>query len=460
MQWTFGDNSPPSTATNPTHTYTAAGYYNVGLTVTNSQGCSSNYDAARYIRVVDGVKANFDFTGPPTCTAPFAISFKNQTSGPGNLTYQWDLGNGTFPTTTSPTGIYNTGGSYTVKLSAQSDFGCSDAVQKTISFSGNTTSFTAPASVCIGSAASFQSTSSPAPVNVSWDFGDGSTSNQLNPSKAYNAPGTYTVKYYTTFANCSDSAIKTIVVNGKPVVTFDAVKKNSCKPFTVNFQNTSPDVATAAWNFGDGTTSNAAGPSVNHTYTSTGNFDVTLTITDSKGCTNTITTPQFIKINPPVVQMTGVPSGLCVNQFFGPGPNVTAIDGVASYLWSFGDGTTSNAATPPVHSYLTPGNKTLTLTVVTNDGCTATGTSFIQVGNHPTINFTADKSIACRTDLVTFTNTSPTPPAYTDVKWNFGDGTFGDGSINPLKHKFADTGLLRISLTLTSNGCTDSLVKI
>ena len=454
-KWEWGfDDLPGSFQQNPSHLYDSVGYYGVNLIVTNSAGCSSSSYKGRYIRITNGVKANFDKVGPNTCQPPFSVNYKNLTSGPGNITYAWDLGNGNTSAATAPAAIYSAGGSYTVKLKAQSDYGCADSIQKVIPINGIATTFTAPASVCLGGTANFQSTSSPAPVKVLWKFGDGTTSTLLNPTKSYPVAGTYTVTLYSTFANCSDSATKTIVVGAKPAVDFSSSKNGTCKPpLTVTFQNLSPDVVSANWTFGEGGTSSSPAPSVTHTYANTGSNNVTLSITDSKGCSNIVTKPNYVNIFGPVVQILDLPKGVCVGQSFSPTPNIGTVDPVVSYLWDFGDGGTSTT-TFPSHSYATAGIKTIKLTVTTSDGCTASGTGSIQVGTPPVVNFSTDTNLACHSTPVKFTNLS-TPPG--TVFWNFGDGDTSSQQ-NPA-HKFADTGMFYIKLSVTSNGCTDSLIK-
>ena len=72
--WDFGDGTT-STQQSPSHVYSATGFYSVTLTVVSNTGCSSTASAGRYIRVVDGVEVNFDFSPSTTCRPPFAISF-------------------------------------------------------------------------------------------------------------------------------------------------------------------------------------------------------------------------------------------------------------------------------------------------------------------------------------------------------------------------------------------------
>jgi gliding motility-associated-like protein len=460
-EWDLGDGTK-SISQNPSHPYTTAGFYDIYLKVTSSTSCSSATSFARYIRIVNGVKADFSFTGPATCTPPFNVLYKNLTSGPGNLTYAWDLGNAT-SAQTSPTGTYPTAGTYTIKLTANSDFGCSDVIQKTIPITGSTTSFQTIGgkdTVCLGSAISFQSTASPTPTKVVWDFGDGSKFTGLvPPPKTYASPGTYTVTMNADFGNCSSTATKSIKVSAAPVVDFFSANNNSfCKaPAPVLFQNLSPDVATATWNFGDGGTSNSITPSVTHTYNATGNFAVTLNITDSKGCSNKVTKTNYVNILTPAVNIANLPAGVCVGQVFTPTPNVGTVDGIAFYQWDYGDG--SGLTSVPTHTYAAAGLYTLTLNITTNGGCTGSSvrTNAVQVGAHSVVDFSKDFASVCRSKGVTFTNLSI--PAGNGWLWDFGDGTTSILQ-NPLPpHKFPDTGFYSIKLKVTNQGCVDSATK-
>jgi gliding motility-associated-like protein len=463
--WKFNTGTNPqitSTQPNPSIPYNLTGYYDVYLKVTSSTGCTSAVDVGRYIRIVDGVKANFSYSGPPTCDPPFVISYKNLTSGPGNLTYNWDLGNSTTSTQPSPAGTYTSAGNYPVNLIATSDFGCTDTIQNIIPVNGSTTSFQVSGnndSTCLGTAIIFQSTSTPTPASIKWDFGDGTTYTGLTPPpKTYAGTGIYNVVMTATYATCTNTATKTITVFGLPTVDFSSANNNSfCQaPAAVVFQNLSPDVVTALWDFGDKSTSNSATTPVNHSYISTGSFPVTLTITDSKGCSNKISKPAFVNILPPNVHAAGIPVGLCKGQGFSPFFDGSTVDGIASYSWDFGDGSPISTAANPSYSYSVNGNYTVKLTILTNGGCTASFTSTpIQVGDKPVVDFSESVSTPCRAKSVAFTNLSI--PAGQAWHWSFGD-TATSILQNP-SHKFRDTGLFSIKLTVTNNGCIDSTTK-
>jgi gliding motility-associated-like protein len=450
-KWTFSDGTTYNSQ-NVSKQFTSPGFYDVSLTVTSSTGCQATAGVNRYIRIVDGLIVDFINSDPATCRAPFPVNFTNQTSGPGIINYNWDFGNSGTSTQTNPSTIYNAAGTYTINLTAQSSLGCQSNIQRTITIGGKNTAFNIPDSTCLNSPANFQNTSSPAPASVLWDFGDGSQSTQLNPAKSYNTPGIYSVKLYANFTNCTDSAVKNIKVLGKPVVDFTATKTGACSvPVLVNFQNTSPDAVNATWDFGDGSPPSA---SPSHTYTANGLYDVTLTITDSKGCQNKITKPGFLEISAPTIKFTNLPAGGCGPIYtFTPSAVINTADGIASYAWDFGDGTPIDNSATPSHTYTNFGTYTLKLTITTNGGCTSTQIvgGAVRIGNGVAVDFTKNAAINCNSSGVQFTDlTTPALPGLQWI-WDFGDGDTSHEK-NPF-HKYKDTTFYSVTLTVINNGC-------
>ncbi len=120
-------------------------------------------------------------------------------------------------------------------------------------------------------------------------------------------------------------------------------------------------IASYSWDFGDGT--RAVTPAANHAYTTPGSYVATLTVTDYSGNTNSASVHITVQDTTPPVARGGGDRAVDQGQplFFDAGASTDNV-GVTSYLWDFGDGTTSSLAAVS-HTYATPGNYTVTLTV-------------------------------------------------------------------------------------------------
>jgi gliding motility-associated-like protein len=452
--WDLGDGSQ-QTQQNPLHTYTTTGNYTVTLKITNDKGCYSVVTKQAYIRIAGGVVSGFTNTQPAICRPPFNISFTNNSTGPGALSWFWDFGDGNTATQQSPVHTYNSPGNYTVTLATTSSDGCSDTLRKisVLNIQDIHTVFNAPDSVCINSDVSFLNSSTPNPVSSNWTFGDGGTSTLVNPLKSYASTGTYTVHLYNTYSYCTDSVSKTIKVLPRPVAGFTADVTTKCQPpLAVNFQDQSANGVSWLWNFGDGGTATSQNPS--HTYTAYGSFDVQLIVTNASGCSDTITKPGFIKILRPVISFPSLPVKGCIPFAVSPVASINSLDAVTSYLWDFGDGTTSTAANPS-HTYTVQGTYGVSLTITTSSGCTETYSlgEAVKVGRKPIINFVGAPNPVCAFQPVQFTNlTNESDQWY----WDFGDGTSSNQQ-NP-SHQYTDTGLFNVTFYAVNNGCTDSLL--
>ncbi|PYQ49317.1 MAG: PKD domain containing protein, partial [Acidobacteria bacterium] len=133
-------------------------------------------------------------------------------------------------------------------------------------------------------------------------------------------------------------------------------------------------IATYAWTFGDGTTGSGASPS--HAYSTAGNFTVTLTVTDNLGATGTQSQTVTAVNTPPVASFTSSCAALTCS--FNGSASSDADGTIASYAWTFGDGTIGSGASPS-HSYTTDGTFTVTLTVTDNLGAAGTRSGTVTV---------------------------------------------------------------------------------
>ena len=133
-QWTFGDGTGTTGCSGASYTYNTAGNYNVGLTVTTLEGCTSSVNYASYISVINQPVAAFTYTpnNAPITIDNTMVQFENESLFATD--YTWDFGDGTGATVTSPNHFFPVIGNqmYTITLTATNSLGCSDVAEATI----------------------------------------------------------------------------------------------------------------------------------------------------------------------------------------------------------------------------------------------------------------------------------------------------------------------------------------
>jgi PGF-pre-PGF domain-containing protein len=130
----------------------------------------------------------------------------------------------------------------------------------------------------------FNDTSINNPKTWTWDFGDGTYSNEEFPKHIYNFPGNYTVTLGARNVNGSDFKIVVITVLEQPVLplaNFSSNVTEGCVPLDVQFTDLSENATEWSWDFGDGANSTEQNPT--HTYLVTGNSNVNLTVSNVNG---------------------------------------------------------------------------------------------------------------------------------------------------------------------------------
>ncbi|HMH31721.1 MAG TPA: PKD domain-containing protein, partial [Puia sp.] len=453
--WTWDLGPTITNVQNPNWTYTNSTQTTITLVVKNNFNCSGSLSKIKYIDVNGGVAPSFNATVTGSCKPPTAVNLTNNTTGPPTLTYNWDFGAGSSSASPSPPPHnYIAPGTYNIRLTAISSQGCTDSVKQSfvITAASVVTSMSVPDSVCVNAVAFFQSTSNPQPGSSIWKFGDGNTLSGSSVTHSYAGTGSYPVTLINNYGTCTDSANKIIKVVSPPVANFKALTSTvSCKPpLTVNFQDQSTNGGTLTWDFGDGTPT-ATGTNPSHTYTTYGNFNVTLTASNAVGCNNSITKNQFVQVLAPKVRITDLPAYGCAPSTFSPIIADTVVDGIASYSWDFGNGNTFIGAIPPSQVY-GPGVFKVKLTITSNGGCTATDTGTVKIGSvKPTANFTAAPTTVCVGNAVTFTDLST--GGADQWLWNFGDGNTS-GAQNT-SYAYSKPGIYTVQLTAYNKGCYD-----
>lgn len=288
------------------------------------------------------------------------------------------------------------------------------------------------------------------PLNFWWSFGDGTTSNLQSPSHTYADTGRYivqTVAFKTEGGVTCYSDTITRVVKIYPFLDVGFTAAPGCVGESTTFLDTSNapfDVLDAwSWDFGDGSTSNAQNPT--HTYSTSGNFTVELTASTEEGCEDSETLD--IAVFPDPVAAFDAPSTLCrFDPVTFTNNSSIASGSIDSYLWDFGDGTTSTVFEPS-HSFTAPGTFTVTLTATSDSGCIDVQTQTITVFPLPNVTITPDDTICPGTSIAL------NATGGTSYAWSPAAGLSDASAPNPVATPSVPT---TYSVTVTdANGCSD-----
>ncbi|MCK6648960.1 MAG: PKD domain-containing protein [Bacteroidia bacterium] len=330
--------------------------------------------------------------------------------------------------------------------------------------------FTANAQVCNASftyttspsgAISFSNTSGGAYTSIYWDFGNGTSSSQNNPTAVYNNNGTYTacLTISDSMGGCFSTFCDTITITtggtlggcNASFVAFDSAGYGY-------FWNQSTAAANfvCTWNFGDGstaTTSNGASPT--HQYAAAGVYNICLTIFDAtNNCTDIYCDSLVI----------GQGSGASCTAYFSAatsGSTATFTDlssgaGALSYSWDYGDGSTSTSIGNNSHTYALNGTYYVCLTISdTVSSCSNTYCNYVVVGNPAGNNCSASfYLVQDSTNMYNYTAVSyASTGALYSYFWDFGDGSSSTQQYPT--HTYAGVGPYVLCLTVTDNvGCT------
>jgi len=477
-QWDFGDGyGYTGTENTTTHQYTVTGNYTVTLTVTDNDGFT---DTDTCIVNVTGIQVPVAVAEPDYQE----VNIDEIVSFFGNLSYDpdgtiidyfWEFGDGANDTGISSAHIYTTSGNYTVTLTVTDNDGLTDTDTCVVRVVG----LQSPVAVAepdfqeimVGEAAEFYGNQSYDPdgtiISYYWDFGDGYTGMGINSTHIYTNSGSYVVTLTVTdndgLTN-SDTCIVIVTGLQSPVAIAEPPHQEVSIGENASFHGNlsyDPDgtIVDYFWDFGDG--QNGTEIFVQHAYAISGNYTVTLTVTDNDGLTDTdICTVYIVGLEPPVAIAMPDYQGIFVGEeayFYGNlsyDPDGT----IVSYFWDFGDGHTGTGINQ-THVYTVSGYYTVTLTVTDNDGLTGTDTCFVNVTGLQSPVAVAEPSYQEWQigEAAIFNGNFSYDPDGSIVQhhWDFGDGQTATGPIQA--HIYAAPGNFMVTLTVIDNdGLTDT----
>ncbi|MFM8431164.1 MAG: PKD domain-containing protein, partial [Bacteroidota bacterium] len=453
-RWNFGDGRS-STSASPSHQYTSPGSYNVSVILTSDHGCIDTTEVPLNIRIGAGYYVSIGVDEDSVCMGQ-PITFRNPNYNIAACT--WNLGDGTTSgNVIPPPHVYANPGTYQVQLLITDSTGCQFSATRQVtvfpkpqvSFNISNQMGCAPFRVTFGNLTTGYD-------SCQWLFGDGGTSfdRSATVNYTYYAAGTFSVTLKCWNSNgCSETIVlrDTIRVSNLQAGFISDVRMG-CPPMQVQFTSVSQgNNMSYNWNFGNGTNSTQANPSVS--FPNAGTYPVTLVVSDGI-CMDTTFRNNYIQTLDPTANYiapdTTVGCAPLTTQF------TDATLGAISWRWDFGDGTSSNQQNP-YHTYTRPGLYSVSLQTISAGGsCVKT------IDNFRTFHvlggwagFDHEITSICPPYSAQFTDTSNNAVSWL---WDFGDGTT-DTSRNP-SHVFTVGGYHSVRLTITTaDGCTYSTMQ-
>ena len=477
--WDFGDGST-SNETDPVHRFTNTGTVDSVYTVKLMALAPNNICTDSFfmdIRVHPYLQANFVIPEHLDCT-PFETQILN--SSVNASIFRWDFGDGsdttTFDTQPFTHRFINTDfalqAEYEITLVAENFAGCTDEISRTITvepdidadFSVSRTRGCHPLEV------DFTDLSQGAGRYL-WDFGNGTTSQDANPSHTFNNLGSsdtlYRVWLRITAPNqvCTDSFFVDITVHPYINADFTFQEQVNCTPSPVEFQNASVGGTEFRWDFGDGNDTTTLDMSaVNHSFLN-GSFEnnavfqVSMVAENDAGC--------VARVSKPVEVYPAIQAEFAASVTEGCHPlevDFSNLSGGARiYSWDFGDGASSEADAP---SYTftnytdAPLTRTVTLLATSRFNCTHEVSADIVIHPKPVARFETERNIDCPPFMLPFENTSLNADNY---RWDLaGDTLINTSSEATFSHSFANGGahIATYPITLVAYidlGCLDTM---
>ncbi|TAF92034.1 MAG: PKD domain-containing protein, partial [Bacteroidetes bacterium] len=465
--WYFGDGDSLVTNQNNTVTHT---YYTgvqdtvlVKLKATNECGTDSSKfnlvvspNTIRLAVIANGNQVN-------GC-APHTVRFVNNSNGAN--AFAWNFGDGTTLTTgrnlDTITHVFTQAGNYQVTVRATN--ACSDTTGglSIRSLATPNASFQTPSTICVGTNVSFQNTSDTL-GNPTWNFGNGSTSNLLQPQTVYNQAGTYAAQLimsvpYNTGNVCADTATQTLTVASTLPGLFTASDTASaCAPFTVQFQNISHPTAQTKWFVNN--TLVQTGASFANTFTANGTYPVRMEALHPSGCT--FVAEKTIDLSAPTASWQHDTGAVCSSRLvnFQAQTNAT----VDSVRWYFGDGNSLVTNGTTIQYTYTQTGRFTPYAVIKHGGANGCTIPLVAIDtilvNAVQASFTPMVTNACGVSTISLQNTTTSFEPIIQSRWLVDNAhSLAGTSVQQTVAGLSRTVPVRL-ITTALGGCTDTITQ-
>ncbi|TAL62191.1 MAG: PKD domain-containing protein, partial [Bacteroidetes bacterium] len=318
---------------------------------------------------------------------------------------------------------------------------------------GNFTPFPGNATtICAGSPVTWSTNLSPA-SSYTFAWSTGETTSTIN----INSAGQYSVMVTDMLGCTRTSSTVTVSIDNysQPGVVSLGSDITMCAGNSIALTSGAGQATSYLWSTG----STASSIVIN----TTGMNSYSVEVQNANGCTAKDTILVNVKGMNPIPNFSTVPACLGSASTFTDGSTAFTPDSVLSWSWNFGDATSTSSVANPTHTYTAAGSYTISLTVSTDSGCSASVQKIENVFDKPIAGFSYNTITPspCSGLSVSFVDGSSISTGGLNTwNWNFGDGSPTDTVKNPA-HTYSVAGNYSVQMIVWSQmGCADTVTSV
>ncbi len=460
--WDWG-NGLTSNLPTPVVQYQQGGSYAVTLWIVDTNQCQSAQRKNNHFTIRANPAIQITANKYLECGTPVNIQFNVNVTGDTITHYRWSFPGNLQSTIKNPSFTFTSQGKHDVQLWVKDKHGCSSTSHQKDFI--HILQVNAGLSVenqvnCLQSQVRFNNLTHPdiSQMRYQWNFGDGTSSTQKNPSKSYSNAGNYHIRLISHIPNtqCIDTAFSTTpvqIVTPRNIVPIISDTQFCDLPKSVSFRP-SASVRNAFWKFTNSPYDTSSKINSTYNFLQPGNYNIEYSFTDMNGCLVKGVKNGGVKVQSSTAVIKGKMGG-CIpaNEKYTAhlNGNITP----TAYEWFLNDVFISSQPDVTL-SFNTPGLRSLRVRIHSGLGCTSEATVKLGFGDKTNPDFKIEERIVCHEIMTGFIMIpNPDKPQVTHNFWIF-EGKNQSSS----QFQFSEYKDQEVSLVTFNFGCADTVTKI